>query len=305
MTLAINCTCGAHLELDDRFAGQTIHCPDCGKGLLAPAVTTGKQQQTSALALASLILALVGGFTIVGTIVAVVLGVLALRQISRQRAQLTGRRIALAGIGAGALLTALSLLLYLKGNFLGLDRFLRASLWAGKLDYSESLEVASGGIVIKRPTKDWGHYHPRETQDNVDQPSKPGFVILVNLREDAHAIGFSFPKGQLAEEDYTAAAIKKFLQSELVRLLSRKRSGDSLADYAERERKEIPVDADRKGEELYLDVCLGKHERTFLLRRFEKDGDLWVVAAGARKTHFRALEDQQFRQIVDSFKLDR
>src|SRR5260370_4798880 len=108
MTLAINCTCGAHLEVDDRFAGQTIQCPDCHKGLQAPSLTS-PLQRTSGLALASLILALVGAFTVVGTIVAVVLGGLALRQIARQPDKLSGRRFALAGMGAGALLTAVSL----------------------------------------------------------------------------------------------------------------------------------------------------------------------------------------------------
>src|SRR5437870_4919464 len=140
MTLAINCTCGAHLELDDRFAGQTIQCPDCQKPLQAPSLTSATLR-TSGLALASLILALVGAFTVIGTMAAVVLGLLALRQIRRRPDQLTGRRIALAGIGAGALLTTVSLFAYMKADLFGLDRFMRGQLWAGKLDYSET-EVA-------------------------------------------------------------------------------------------------------------------------------------------------------------------
>src|SRR5262245_54720515 len=113
MTLAINCTCGAHLELDDRFAGQTIQCPDCQKVLQAPPLTS-PLMRTSGLALASLILALVGAFTVIGTLAAVVVGVLALRQIAKRPEQLRGRRFALAGIGAGAFLTAVSLFAYIK-----------------------------------------------------------------------------------------------------------------------------------------------------------------------------------------------
>jgi len=305
MTLAINCTCGARLELDDRFAGQTIQCPDCQKPLQAPPLTS-PLLRTSGVALASVILALVGAFTVIGTIVAVILGVLALRQIARRPQQLTGRRFALAGVGAGAILTAVSLFAYIKTDFFGLDRLLRGPMWAGKLDYSESMEVASGSIMLKRPNPHWGHYRPRETQDNFGQLTRSEFVILVNLKDDAHAIGFSFPKGQLPDnfEEYRNAAIPKLLKSELVRLLIPKRRADSLPEHSDRDRKEIPGENGRREEALLLDVRLGKHERTFLMRFFPSGDEIYVVAAGTRKNRYRAQETQ-LQQIVDSFKESR
>jgi hypothetical protein len=295
MTLAINCTCGAHLELDDRFAGQTIACPDCKKPLQAPSLTS-PALRTSGLALASLILALVGAFTVVGTIVAVVLGFLALRQIRRQPELLTGKRFALAGMGAGAVLTVVSLFAYFKTELFGLDRLLRMPMWAGKLDYSET-EIASGGIILKRPNDHWGHYRPKETRDDFGQTARPEFVILVNLKEDAHAIGFSFPKGQLPD-NFEEAVIAKFLRSELVRLLTPKRN--SLPDHTESERKQIQMENSRK-EELILDVRLGRHERTFWVRYFPSGDEIFVVAAGARRNRFSALKSQ-LEQIVESFK---
>src|SRR5690349_7523019 len=117
MTLAINCTCGAHLELDDRFAGQAIQCPDCKKQLTAPSLTS-PLLRTSGLALTSLILALAGAFTVIGTMVAAVLGFVALRHIRRQPELLTGRRYALGGMAAGIALTAFSLFVYIKTDFL-------------------------------------------------------------------------------------------------------------------------------------------------------------------------------------------
>lgn len=304
MTLAINCTCGAHLELDDRFAGQTIQCPDCKKPLQAPSLTS-PTLRTSGLALASLILALVGAFTVVGTIVAVVLGVLALRQIRRSPEVLTGRRFALAGMGAGALLTALSLFVYIKTDFFGLDRFLRGQLWAGKLDYPESLEVAAGGIILKRPNNRWGHYRPRETQDDIGQPTRPESILLVNISDDAHAIGFSFPKGQLPDnpEDYRKAAISRFLRSDLVRLLTPKRSAEFLPEHSYRDLKEFLIEKGTK-EELVLDVRLGRHDRTFLMWYFPNGDEVFVVAAGARKNRFGAMRGQ-FEEIVVSFKESR
>ena len=298
MTLAINCTCGAHLELDDRFAGQTIACPDCKKPLQAPSLTS-PTLRTSGLALASLILALVGAFTVVGTIVAVVLGFVALRQIRRQPDLLTGKRFALAGMGAGAVLTAVSLFAYLKTDLFGLDRLLRTPMWAGKIDYSET-EIASGGIILKRPNPHWGHYRPKETHDDFGQPTRSDFVILVNLKDDAHAIGLTFPKGQLPD-NFEEAVIAKLLRSDLFRLLSPKRS--SLPEHSESERKQIAMENGRK-EDLFMNVHLGSHERTFWVRYFQSGDEVYVVAAGTRKNRFRSLETQ-LQEIVESFKESR
>ena len=79
MPLALTCTCGVHLEIDDKFAGQIVNRPDCGRAVQVPR-TEASGRQTSGLALASIILALVGAFTVIGTVLAVLVGVLALRQ---------------------------------------------------------------------------------------------------------------------------------------------------------------------------------------------------------------------------------
>src|ERR1700680_726121 len=106
MPLSLTCDCGARFEVEDTLAGQTVACPECQAPLKAP----GGQLpplRTSTLALASVVCALVGAFTLVGTVAAVVLGVVAVVGILRQRDRLAGLGFAVFGIVAGVLFTGL------------------------------------------------------------------------------------------------------------------------------------------------------------------------------------------------------
>src|SRR5262249_37480062 len=111
MPLSLTCSCGVFLEVDDKFAGQKINCPDCQAALQVPALQRSATH-TSGLAIASLMLALVGAFTVVGTVAAVGLGALALRQIRKRPEEIAGRNMAQAGIILGSVLTLLSLAAY-------------------------------------------------------------------------------------------------------------------------------------------------------------------------------------------------
>ena len=54
MALSLTCSCGALLEIDDKFAGKIINCPDCNRPLnTAPPVP--EPPLTSGFALASLL----------------------------------------------------------------------------------------------------------------------------------------------------------------------------------------------------------------------------------------------------------
>src|SRR5262245_24026439 len=104
MPLALTCTCGVLLEIDDKFAGQIVNCPDCKRPVEVPK-TESPGRRTSGLALTSLILALVGAFTIIGTVLAVLTGALALRQVGRSQGRLAGRAYAIAGLVIGVVMT--------------------------------------------------------------------------------------------------------------------------------------------------------------------------------------------------------
>ncbi len=77
----LTCACGARFEVDDTLAGQDVFCPECQQPLKTPALDR-PPQLTSGWALASVVLALVGAFTVVGTILAVLLGFYALLHIA-------------------------------------------------------------------------------------------------------------------------------------------------------------------------------------------------------------------------------
>jgi len=154
-TLSVKCACGAYLEIDPRFAGQTIQCPDCQKPLAIPAV---EKKQTSGLALASLIVGLVGILTLFGPLAAIMLGLLGLRSIARQPDRLAGKNIAVAGIAVGVAGLALGLGAYVFSERLGIDGWMREIAWAGKLDYQIADTVETKSFTFKRPSPRWGMY---------------------------------------------------------------------------------------------------------------------------------------------------
>src|SRR5439155_924587 len=154
MPFPIVCECGARLEIDEKFAGQTIACPDCSRPLLTP-VPPKPPAKTSGLALASFLCALIGAFTIVGTVAAMVCGVLALRGIKRAAEPLGGRNLARAGLILGGVFTLLSVAAFLSMERFGLDGLLRSLEMAGRIEYSNdpvSGESLNGRFTIDRPS---------------------------------------------------------------------------------------------------------------------------------------------------------
>jgi hypothetical protein len=299
MTLTIDCTCGAHLEIDGRFAGQTIQCPDCQRALQVPTYEP-VVVRTSGLALASFMLALIGAFTVVGTLAAVVLGALGLRAIAKNPGRLQGNGYALAGIVMGLLFTAVSLFAYARVEMFGMDRVLRERRWAGKLKFEEGSQASSeGGFSIPVLSKSWGIL----TEKDLFQAEPAHSIILVNVRGDAYAIGFSFGRDQQMEdkvETYREAALAKFGESRLVRLLAGRKTGLTAPQVVST--TPLPKRAGRESEELTIELDLGKHERVFLMRIIPGQDSLFVVAAGTSKRTFSAVENE-LRQIVSGFKL--
>src|SRR5262245_28107264 len=120
MSLSLACSCGARFEVEDTFAGQTISCPDCHQSIQAPAIQA-KSLRTSGFALASATMTLVLAFTGIGTLLAVLFGIVALRQISRHRDQVTGSGFAIFGIVGGTVFTILFVLAIIRTELFGFD----------------------------------------------------------------------------------------------------------------------------------------------------------------------------------------
>lgn len=294
MSISLICSCGARLEIDAKFAGQTIACPDCHKPLTAqppPPPPT----RTSGLALASLLMAIIGAFTVVGTVAAVVVGAIAYRRIPKQPG-VGGREIAKAGMILGGVLTVAALAAYSSGVVLGLDGLMRQYVWAGKLKLPEELTVvkesSSRTYSLQRPTPRWG------VLDQLPSSARGGeHAMLVEPRADAYILWLS---DSIHPEDdafnQRQKALQMFHGSALVRLIGKLPDGLEVAGLKER-------DVTEQGREqlFLLDAPLGGIERTLLFRLATEGDRIQVVIGAARKGRFAGLE-KTLRAGVDSFK---
>lgn len=304
MSLSLSCTCGARLEVDDKFAGQTITCPDCNKPILAP-VPPKPANTTSGLALASFILALAGAFTVVGTIAAMVCGFLGLREIDRSPEPMGGRNFARAGIIIGGIWTVLALAAFFTLERLGFDGFLLRSLeLAGKIDYGSELILTDDGSLvghfsIERPSIAWGKL---KAGTSVPLSESQFEMTLVNVREDAQIV--CILKNLDRQEPLEVCREKgqqMFQNSRLIKLLSRRPLDSNQDDPgAAVEMRDYRQVGESDIQEFYLDMRLSGIDRTFLVRVHREGSRVCVVAGGARKNRFGKLK-KQIEESVESF----
>jgi hypothetical protein len=157
MPISLICACGARIELEDALAGQEIACPECQQPLKAPAGSGASQPvQTSGFALASLVLAITGAFTVVGTLAAIVLGLVAIGTILYRRERVAGLGYAIAGIAIGVVFTALTVLALAAGEPLGFTNYWHEREMAPYVDTTGPTEVVKNGWAITRPSETWG-----------------------------------------------------------------------------------------------------------------------------------------------------
>jgi hypothetical protein len=309
MTLSLTCACGVHLEVDESFAGQTINCPDCQRPLRVPA--RGQVPvRTSGLAITSLVMALVGAFTILGTILATMCGFLALASIRRAGGQIAGRGYALAGIVLGFVLTGLALYAFMSFELFGFDELMQEPQWLGRLDYPEALPVTRSagrhGYRITRPSKSWGMLKAQQQQPNfmMGPNMQPPSLLLVYPKEQAYIVCVPiqvFPEETMdqcarrAEDEFRELDLSSMASHQLrhkVRLT--RRSTQTLTPKGNVAGMELMVDKQGQGP-----------ERTFLLRvwrRKQEEGYMYLVAGGTRKNNFARMEPE-IRRGLDSFEI--
>ncbi len=156
MSLSLTCDCGARFEVEDTLAGQTVACPECQAPIKAP-VGQRPPLRTSTFALASTICALVGAFTVIGTLAAVVLGIVALVGIVRQRDRLAGLGFAAFGIVAGILFTGVTVFAFTKAEVFGMSNWARAQSLQPLVDETAQAQalVTRPAFAITRPSETW------------------------------------------------------------------------------------------------------------------------------------------------------
>jgi hypothetical protein len=297
MALSLSCSCGARFEVEETFAGQTVSCPECQQPVQAPAILR-RALRTSGFAVASVVLALVLAFTGIGTVAAVVLGMIALVHISRHRDQVTGMGYALFGIVFGVIFTVLFFMAILHPEVFGTS-LAREGLMGSQVDRAGPMEVAKpeDGFAMRRPSNRWGVANRQLAQELV-----PGSeLVLVNIARDAYIdVTLEQLEGRTLET-YRDQVLDNF--KEQPDPLG-KRKPLQLHSLTIRDSQKLPAAKDRESFEVLLDVRMGPQPLTFLLRIIRPKGSnqVYVVRGWAQKRRFTSVETE-VRQAMDSFRL--
>lgn len=295
MPLSLACSCGARFEVEDHFAGQTVHCPECQQAVSA-AVPLSQPLRTSGFAIASVVLALVGAFTGIGTLLAVVLGTIALLQIRKYPRQVAGAGYAILGIGCGLVFSVLFLLAIIQTEVFGVD-MLRERLMGHDVDRDGPLEVSrpADGFAIRRPSGQWGVARPTLASDLAPDCQ----LLLVNLGKNAFIDVTSEARDGRTLDDCKDAVLQRFRGN-------RNNSGPPALRFRDLEvesSKLLPADGNAQVLELMFRVRLGAEPLTYLVRIIQQGNtDVYIIRAWTPRGRFERLEPE-FRQALDSFRV--
>ena len=305
----LTCDCGTRFEVDDTLAGKDILCPECQQPLTAPA-TDRPPRVTSAWALASVMLALIGAFTIVGTIAAVVVGLIALRSIARHRDRVTGVGFAAFGICMGVLFTILTFVALNAGDLFGLESWLRERNMAQKVDTSGPLEIGLGvkGFAISRPNEKWGQIHSGSSGDAaVDEVQASLDVLLMQVARHAFVDVRTLPGGNFV-------TLEKCQEAILAEFNSQPRPvnpfDDEDDDRQQRSRvvhlgpgRSLPMRDGMEGQETQVEVRLADQTWHFIIRLYRRrNGSIYVVRAYAPQRRFAAIKSE-LESALASFRI--
>jgi len=313
MALSLTCDCGARFDVEDTLAGQEVSCPECRQPLKAPALQASPVQ-TSALAIASAVLAMAGAFTVVGTLAAVVLGAAALVSIARHRDRLAGAGLAIFGIVAGCALTPLMVLALTTSELFGLGGWLREKTMADQIDTSGPLEVvvAAQGFAVTRPSEKWGQATGNVLDDPVlaglqkdrdlllVQPARNAFVdVRVVRNSKGLTVDGCHPE---VVKELESVPDNPFLPDGDEDFPQPHRPGRASTVKVESER-ELPALDGAAGREMVVDIHRAGQAWRFLVRYYKKPGrPLYVTRAYTQKRNFRRVEEE-LRKALDSFRI--
>jgi hypothetical protein len=302
----LTCPCGARFEVEDSLAGQEVLCPECQQPLKAPALDR-PPQLTSAWALASVVLALVGAFTVLGTVLAILFGVIGLASIARNRERVTGAGFAVLGITLGVLFTALTLFALSSGDLLGLDTYVRERTMASQIDTSGPMEIVLGlkGFAITRPTEKWGQVRGNQTDDpSVSSLQRDRDLLLMQVTRYAFIDVRTLPRGQFRSLDQC--------QDDVLAEFEAQRPGHFGEDDDDfQPPSRVRLQASRPLEnkdgtevrELVLDVRRTGQSWHFLIRLYHrKNGATYIVRAYTPRRHLQRIQGE-LESALDSFRL--
>ncbi len=299
----LTCDCGARFEVDDTMAGQEVACPECQQPVKIPA--RGQvSPRTSWYALASAVLALVGAFT-PATLLAVILGFVALVHISRNRDRVTGAGFAIFGIIAGLAFGTLTLVAFSGGELFNPGAWLRKQALADQVNADGPLEVVvpGSGFALTRPSIKWGQVPAGQIEDpalegvqeDLDlllvQPARYAFLDV------RRHVGTTEPLQRWQNkvlECFQPAPVAPFNRG----------PGDVARRMTVRENRRLAEANGIQAGEMVLDVQRLGQRWTYIVRVYRQGrrGPVYVVRAYARAREFPRVEED-LRRGLDSFRI--
>ena len=298
MSLTLTCHCGARFEVEETFAGQELTCPQCQAPVKAPALAQGAVR-TSYLAIASLVLSLVGAFTIVGTVVATLLGAIAIVRIQRHRHQLAGMGYAVAGILFGVVFTALLVFAVTTGEIFGIGEELRQRQLTGRVRDDPELEVVqkgAEGFSITRPSHDWAI-----AKDELKRDLKVQDVALVLVHKRRDITVDIETLGQLFEsaDRYADELLEGYRhqgRDDPEKILPK------ISDVKLRQKTTLANKNGAERVEMVVDMRVLGQPWTSLIRVVKSsEGHIFVISARAHVRVFKQSEDD-VRRMMESFE---
>lgn len=304
MSLSQTCPCGARFEVDETSAGQTVSCPECQGPVRIPGISgLGRRPlRTSGFALASVLIGVMLTFTVVGTVLAVVLGFVALVHIARHRDRVTGAGYAVFGIIWGLIGTGITVLALSRGEVFGTN-WLRQQMMAGDVDRFGPLEFVSkeGGFAISRPSAHWG-----VAKETLLRKLAPGDTVLfVNVLKDSYlSVSVEF-KGPTDMAKLRENLIKNLNETPPA---ARSQGGAwgraSRRHFKVREVQQLPSINGAAVEEIILDGREMGQAITFVVRIIKDDRNRRVfhISGWVQSRRFSDVQ-LEFRKAMDSFRI--
>jgi hypothetical protein len=256
--------------------------------------------RTSGLALAALILSLVGMFTVIFTLIAVFLGFLAIIAIKRNRDQVAGMGYAVFAIVAGTLFTGASIFLYTNVELMPVDGYVEAGFNSGMIDYGGDREVQrkDKGYAITRPNARWGV----AKQGFMMQMGAEGDLMLVNPYRHAYVQIMADGVFNRTLETYTEEVIKSYRDAH--RHGPPGMWGPQVARFQLRDSKKLTLRDGLDGRELIFDMSFGNEQDTYvehIIHSAARD-EFYRIPGWTSKKRFAQMESE-LRGAIDSFRL--
>jgi hypothetical protein len=300
MSLSLSCACGARFEVEESLARQTVSCPECQKPVQASSAAR-QPLRTSGWAVAGTVCGLVLAFTGIGTVLAILFGILALLSISRNRAQVVGAGYAIFSIAWGVVFTALFVFAVVKGEVFGVGEGLREVDMGREVERGGPLETRrpAANFVITRPGPKWYIAKPslaeRFGYSNTD-------LVLVNLARPAYVGVETTPEATLdAARD---ELLRRYRDNGGAWDFRRNRLQPRRSGLVVRHDKRLPSSRGLERAELLFDVKVDGTLYTFLVHVLHdpEANQAYLIQAWVPRGTFSQAE-AEVRQALDSFRL--